>query len=419
MGSLNNTVSVYNSIIDKKQDMFVSDYSKHLETKPILVTYYNQNLVTSTADKGLQDVEQHIGDNSPVKYNKVSDLPLYSVPLINLNLDFDDKGPLVEFSGDGVIPPGIIQPLPYDYFKINYIDKTYLFKVDNVQMDTVRSNNYYKISFHFSKIDKGIEKNVTQNSTVLYDNIGSKSSKSILLDDDYKEAENLTSLLHDVKDYIVDKYWDEHLAYFIYDENVYDPWVNEYIRKEKIFKFDNYNDIFVDMPCVIDDRGFTVDYETSFLFAMKERDIDTLKNANKIYMTGANKKEGTVFNVMRSDNEMYEIRRYKSDIQLTSKDFVIDNRGLEIGNYIQSDVLESIINNTLYEDNPTSTQLILNEIIKSFHNDNVSQYNDLKLIYNRFKKDFSLKNTFLEYISIISLACIIKEKINRIVTSNN
>lgn len=419
MGQLNNTVGMYNKIIDTKNDMYVSDYSKHMETKPILVTYFNQNQILSTADKGLQDVEQHVGKNSPIKYNKIKDLPLYSVPVTNLNLEFDDKGPMIDFSGDGVIPPGIIEPLPYDYFSIDYVGKKYLFKVDDVQMDTVRSNNYYKISFHFSKIDKGIEQNVSQHSTVIYDNIGSKATRSILLDDDYNEAEKLTSLLIDIKNYIVDKYWDDQLAYFIYDENVYDPWVNEYLRKEKVFKFDAYNDIFIDIPEVLNEREFTVDYETSFLYTiLKEKDANILKNANRIYLNNVNKKEGTVFNIMRADCEMYEIRRFKANMDLEPKDFVIDSRRLEVGNYIEPEVLDNIINNTPYTENITSTQNILNEIMSTFNDCNQSTSEDLRNVYNGFKKDFSLNNTFLEYISIISLACIIKEKINNIVALN-
>ncbi|MEI2419802.1 hypothetical protein V6O07_05985, partial [Arthrospira platensis SPKY2] len=171
MGKLNKPVQMYNSITSKKEEMNFSEYSKHMESNPIFCTILTQDLILSTADIGLQSVERYVGDDSPIKYHKINNVPLYSVPMTQLDINFDENtGASIDFTLDGVIPPGIFEPKPNDFLIIPYLGKEYLFRISNVNIDTVRSNNYYKIEFYYSKDDQGrIEKNVSQSSTVIYD----------------------------------------------------------------------------------------------------------------------------------------------------------------------------------------------------------------------------------------------------------
>ena len=54
-----------------------SEYSKFRGKIPVLVTIYHQSEISTTTDKGFGNVYNNIGNESPKRYNKVYNIPLY------------------------------------------------------------------------------------------------------------------------------------------------------------------------------------------------------------------------------------------------------------------------------------------------------------------------------------------------------
>ena len=83
------------------------------------VTYYHINGQKTTTDQGYGDVTEILGKESPVKFEKIEDFPLYGIDQIVLQLSNNDQGLDSEFESDAVVMAGTITPLQNDYFIIN------------------------------------------------------------------------------------------------------------------------------------------------------------------------------------------------------------------------------------------------------------------------------------------------------------
>ena len=62
--------------IETYQKNRVGQYSKYLDTTPIFVTYYAINQAQSRADAGSGQVHELLGPTSPIRYNKILELPI-------------------------------------------------------------------------------------------------------------------------------------------------------------------------------------------------------------------------------------------------------------------------------------------------------------------------------------------------------
>src|SRR5699024_2456631 len=107
-------------IVSDYIDGYVSStrrYSKYQETAPNFVTYYKLDHSESTSDYGLDNVEEIVGKNSPLKYNKIKNMPLYSVETMSPNFDYDEEsGPSMEGTdSEAIILPETIEPSVNDF----------------------------------------------------------------------------------------------------------------------------------------------------------------------------------------------------------------------------------------------------------------------------------------------------------------
>ena len=56
------------------------------------VEYYHINNVESTADAGFEDIEEILGERSPLRFRVIHDFPLYGLEGINLDISEEDVG---------------------------------------------------------------------------------------------------------------------------------------------------------------------------------------------------------------------------------------------------------------------------------------------------------------------------------------
>ena len=217
-----------------------------MESAPNFVTYYSKNFDASSSDFGLDNVEEIVGGNSPIKYNKIKNFPIYSVTEMNPSFDFDEESGL-DISGtesEGIILPGTIEPQPDDLLLFEYHsrDENYLklFRVENVEISMLESNSYYKINFSNFPADIKVlnERQVSEVYTTVYSNIGT-DYRSIILEDVYNEARKSIINLSELTDLFQINYYNQKVNNFVMDNDMgqryYDPNMSRFINKHKLF----------------------------------------------------------------------------------------------------------------------------------------------------------------------------------------
>ena len=265
-----------------------NEYAKYLTGSPSFSTYYSINLESSTKDLGLENVTDIIGNESPIKYNKIDNFPLYIESEMTFSqLYEEDSGYNAEFEGTAVVLAGTIIPQTDDVFIIDYLEKRFLFRVTQVETSNTTMRTFYRITFVLSAFDLEIlnDRQVKEEYDTIYQNIGTELSAIIplrtftMIDDFEREVNRLS------KKYI-QYYYDEKINCFIFNRekmnsldicfyknnNIYDPKLAIFIKNNEIFINDKtfMKNIFIDT--ILDSRD--LDYEQSLYALLETKDME-------------------------------------------------------------------------------------------------------------------------------------------------
>ena len=245
-------------------------YYKFTDQHPSKVTYYNQNIEKSTLDEASGLYEAHLGNKSPIVFNKIKDFIIYGLDKIGLDYNVTDFG--VEASnpgsGDAIILPNTIEPRPGDFFVLSYLKENLLFKVNGVSLDTLDTGaNIYKIEYATELTDsiETIEEQVDKSFTFLVDNVGT-DIKSVITDDDKNYMDKLSILIENMITIFNDLFFDSKLQTFVYNHDgyhMYDPYMIEFLKRNKVLNQYTDNYIFVDHATQVNET-FSMDYARSF-----------------------------------------------------------------------------------------------------------------------------------------------------------
>ena len=228
-----------------------SSYTKFLEQAPIFVTYYKQNILETTTDIGMGNTYEMIGAQSSITYNKINHIPLYGVDVTTFDLDYDDiTGINGSAESSGVLLPNTVEPIPNDYFTVDYMDHKYIYKIMNMETeDHIKSNNYYKINFKYDgENTHDIDKQISDSYTCIYDNIGTEDV-SIIRNDILTLCTDVETKMIALHDLYLDKFLFNTTNSLILpiSENkyLYDPYLTEFVSRNKVFvrnrSFKTYN----------------------------------------------------------------------------------------------------------------------------------------------------------------------------------
>lgn len=230
----------------------VSQYSKYLDSNPFFVTYYSINNVMTRTD-ALGQVYDELGPSSPLRFNKITELPVYKINLIQPNGSYEDGNYDVEIElNDITILPNTVRPRPYDYFCLELPNcKKLLFRVNAFRNNTIQSNDFYSIDADLREGGEhccdAIERQVVETYHCVFEKIGTQDSCFIKPDDEtaanscMETIETLSAMYHDlfyhetIGDYIFcpdytkgyhhDRpytcYYDIYLAKFINDSMLF------------------------------------------------------------------------------------------------------------------------------------------------------------------------------------------------------
>lgn len=277
-----NTTKMLDEILSSTTSVMLSGMGE-----PVLCNWYNMNDSLSTADSGTGLADSIIGGDSPFRYNKIENLPVYNInrELQNLEMVMDDNGMMdMQVEIEPVLLPNTIIPGPYDYLEYIFGNgRNVFFRANDVKIVTAKSNGFYKVPMHLVDMDSkdypnGIEEITVKNFKVRLDNVGS-NEKCIVEDkifDDLKELENVIS--RTISDYIdtffVRKYNSFILRGFQEKFTVFDPYLTKFILKHNLLSY--YDEII--QPVVMEqDEFFKSEYNKTVFRAVELHDRNKLK----------------------------------------------------------------------------------------------------------------------------------------------
>lgn len=343
----------YNNVVDKFQTGFKTlldnPYYLFNNSNPTSVTYYKIHYTESCLDEGAKIHYEFIGKESPLRYIKISDMILFGLEKIQLNLSNEDNGlEAGEISGECITLPNTIEPTAGDYFVINHINEKKLFSVDSVNKDTLEDgSNFYKISYRLEQFDeKEIQDQVVENQHLVVNNIGSNFS-SVLRDDKYYLAKELDDQCTIMKKFYKDLFFNQRVQTFTFDYNwhsFYDPYLIEFLLRNKLMEGDGEY-LYISHQTNLNNT-FPFDYSKSIFAIFEEKSLDKICSKNTYTVTAEYINDPTTI------------------FQLRMEDFFeIDHTNRVIGYYSEEQrpditILDDKIIEYIREDNPLTKEYI-------------------------------------------------------------
>lgn len=230
-----------NAILHESRIM--SQYSRFLDKTPTYVTYYNVSNIESTADLGFMSIEKLLGDTSPLRFNKVNNLPVYGIEEIIPNLNVEEEGMNVDFDGEAILLPNTVRARPNDFFIIQYLDKALIFMVTRVELDSIRSNSYQKVSYTLKYYNadkiKDLERQTVDEFECFVDNIGTEE-KVLIRSADITLINQMNDIATKIADYYKMLFYDKRYNSFLFPipgtrNRLYDRNITMFINQNKIF----------------------------------------------------------------------------------------------------------------------------------------------------------------------------------------
>lgn len=208
--------------IFKFEQRLQSHVNRYVENGMILSTYFSQRESATTVNRGTRDIEQIFGNRSPLRYNKINNLPLSGFGQTNPDNADDAQIEDINVEGDCILLPSTITPKPMDFFILNHLKMKAVFQVTNVQYDSMKIEGYYKIHYKlFSTSDETLQNLYTQtvdSYSVDLNAIGSNINP-VIREDYFKKRIQIKQMLNSmIKSYRALFYNSKHNC-FLYHNN--------------------------------------------------------------------------------------------------------------------------------------------------------------------------------------------------------
>ena len=97
-----------------------SPYNRFIDRAPTYVTLYHISNNDTTVGEGWKDTDGLLGPNSSLRFNKITNFPLYGISQIVPNLDENDQGLDIQYEGECIFLPHTIKPFQNDFFVIEH-----------------------------------------------------------------------------------------------------------------------------------------------------------------------------------------------------------------------------------------------------------------------------------------------------------
>lgn len=274
-----------------------SPIARLIDQTPTFVEYYHIDNEESTLDSGYKDAFSIIGRRAPLRFQMISNFPLYGINPIILQLDENDQGLDTTFEDEAIIVPGTIRPLENDLFVIPTLKEPFIFRVTSISYDSVMADNYYKIGYKFDELSeeklKLLKEQVIQENTCILENIGTENR--CIIESSLKEKiDAINTMYMDMCETYISLFYNERHNVFLGESGpcqyLYDPFQTEFINKHQLFnQRKNYETLLLTEQ--VTDSKFKIKYEKSLYRFIERRNHTLINNFNYVLYPSFYKKE--------------------------------------------------------------------------------------------------------------------------------
>lgn len=281
-----------NTVIDYYRKNKVGEYSKFLDKNPFFVTYYHIASNLTRVDVGTGGIETEIGERSPVRFNKLTEFPIYNIPELKPDLVYDETGYDIDLDLNGlIILPNTIRPLPGDYFILTFPGiKEYLFRVNVIRYNTIQSNDFYEIDCDIKDIGTDLENGRKITSQIVntfhtvFEKIGT-DDHCFIQEADIDTINALVKYIKKISTWYKDAYYNSMCNSFIFRVGynsegwpaiLYDPYLEKFINQSHLYYEENQEETLILHPNDILDPQFEYIYSRTLYQAIMDRSLEFL-----------------------------------------------------------------------------------------------------------------------------------------------
>lgn len=415
MGLLNvSHANMTQSVIDLQADLLKNPFYLFNDKKGLPVDYYHIDKDRSTLDDTLRIQYANLGKDSPLRFNLIHDFYLYGIDRVALSLENGDFGvESSEISGDAIILPDTIEPVPGDYFIITMLKDKFNFKVTDVSMDTFdNGSNYWKIGYTMDRSNsEDLEPNIVGEFNFISGNVGTEFTP-VLATKKFDVCKNLDDVAVNMKQLFKGLYFNNKVQTytFVYLYHVartsmnsdffYDPYMIEFCIRNRIL--DNSGDKydFLDHKTTLRPE-FNIKYSRSIWKILETREKDELPACKHSSAAAYIDDPGTIFST-----------RYEDYFELTynNPDPVAEMFAPAI-DIIDPQVIGHILENQLFDYNTQYGKY--NILIKYFNYADVIETQDIIPLERIFENENNMENYFFIPMAIYVLEFYIKNLMAR------
>ena len=287
--------------IFKYENRLNSQITRFIDKTPVFVTYYHINVNETTVDDGFRDIESIIGNRSPLRFQKIENFPMYGLDPVILSIQDSDQGLDTDYSGDCVILPNTIKPLQNDFFIIKHVNESFIFRITEIQYDSIRPDNFYKVSFRFEWLDddkvEEMNNQVQEKYTCILQNIGSENN--CIIEEEYKnQLDAIDELYNDMVNTYKTIFYNERYNCFLGEADngykIYDPFQVMFVNKHNLLNREgDYSTIL--LTEAFNDNKRQIKYERSIYRFFERRDIKHVTNFPYMRIPSSYKKDSVFY----------------------------------------------------------------------------------------------------------------------------
>lgn len=192
----------------KHRERLLSQFSRFTDSAPSFPLYFSIDGVNSSTELGTRDIMSYVGDDSPVKFKKINNTPIFALNPITANIIFDEvAGGYTEYEDQGLMLNSVLRPLPGDHFILPEFNPEVIFAITEVSIRLIRGEDHYAITYSVVPASRilDIEKQVVETYETIFRNIGTED-KVLIRTSDHEKLNNYI----DVYGRIVERYTDEN-----------------------------------------------------------------------------------------------------------------------------------------------------------------------------------------------------------------
>lgn len=286
----------------------VGQYSKFLDKNPLFVIYLSINSIESRTDVGTGGIDSDVGPKSPIRFNRIDDLPVYNIPEIKPNAEFDDAtGYDIQIDlNDVALLPNTIKPKSGDYVIVK-LPNSYevAFRVNAFNYNTIQSNDFYTfdadLKYTGHDLIKKFEAQIVDEFVTIFENIGTED-KCFIRKKDVAKLQDIAKLFNELRDLYKTSYFDQETGNFVCKNNdecledddfwYYDKYVEKFIMDSEIYMDESSERTIALAPADIVEQSDRW-YPRTLQYAVLKKDTSYMGRFPYCYQVGIQKRLST------------------------------------------------------------------------------------------------------------------------------